>query len=330
MSRRSKPCVVGFVLLLCVPAFSQECDLELTLWFQPARVVLGSPVQAMFSLGNRGNEPVLIPSENQIPSFLLMSAVDHPEVSFLRKPAGALKVHDLPVGGRVDGRLKSVYGPFVCEAGEYEIIARFPNELLHELGISHCSLQASARIVVMDPVGVDKAAFEAALEAASPSRLVCTESTIHALFRTDDQFLERFPTAVYAGYVLAEEISPLPGVGEDPADKIRQLTDPGFFQRFPTTRDRRKDAAEAARLDMEEEVRRAAKLRREFLDLHPDFPLRTKIEKQLGDLELVLGNYERAHTAWKWVADHAAQNIGWAKGMVQVMEAQKLVVVPDE
>lgn len=142
--------------------------------------------------------------------------------------------------------------------------------------------------------------------------------------------LSRYPTSRYSGYALAKQISPLPGVGNDPADKIRQLTDPGFFLRFPTTCDRRTGAAEGARLAMEEEVRRAAKLRREFLDVHPDFPLRARLEKQLGDLELVLGNYERAHTAWKWVADHTTENVEWARGMLQAMEAQKLVVVPDE
>jgi len=140
------------------------------------------------------------------------------------------------------------------------------------------------------------------------------------------RLLQEFPTSKYAGYILAKELSPLPGVGDDPKDRVMQLTDAGFFLRFPTTHDRSKDAPEGSRLDMETVVRNGARLRREFLDAHPDFPLRTDLERQLGDFELVLGNYERAYQAWAWVADHATANLtSWAEGTVQAMESQELV-----
>jgi len=76
---------------------------------------------------------------------------------------------------------------------------------------------------------------------------------------------------------------------------------------------------------MEDEVRRAADLRRSFLEVHPNFRLRTKLEQQLGELELVLGNYDRAYRAWQWVAANTNDNIEWAMGMVEAMEQLELV-----
>jgi len=143
--------------------------------------------------------------------------------------------------------------------------------------------------------------------------------------RVPDSLVADYPTSIYAGYVFARQLSPLPGVGNDPVDKVSQLTDPGFFSRFPTTRNRSKNAKSEVRLPMEEQVLLAAELRRDFLEIHPDFLLRTDLEKQLGDLELVLGNYDRAYEAWTWVVSHATENVAWAEGMVEAIEMQELV-----
>ncbi|MFV1981102.1 MAG: hypothetical protein ACC655_08115 [Rhodothermia bacterium] len=292
----------------------------------PKHLILGEPIRLQVAVENKSGVTIPV-SFNRPP---LAVDVEWPDgkvavvCGLCRGRFGVVR-KELPPRWKHSEKLETVW---LDEPGRYTIRVRLKRHWNIEQKPAEYPdiwwgevVSSPTTIWLDEPEGVDREAFEAFNGEPVPRPGSKAERT---------ELIDRFPTSTYAGYALAKQISPLPGVGDDPADKIRQLTYPGFFQRFPTTRDRRKEAAEGARLGMEEEVRRAAKLRREFLDLHPDFPLRTKIEKQLGDLELILGNYERAYAAWTWVADHATQNVEWAKGMVQVMESQKLVAVAHE
>jgi hypothetical protein len=117
-------------------------------------------------------------------------------------------------------------------------------------------------------------------------------------------FLEEYPLSTYAGYILARRQSILPGVGSGTLDRVAQLLDPSFFHRFPKTYYHEDPPPEGKWVPMEEAVRRCAGQLRAFIDAHPEFSMRGKLEGQLADYELVLGNVERAHAAWKWVAEH--------------------------
>ncbi len=211
---------------------------------------------------------------------------------------------------------------YIEEVGTYDIgvilrkhwnLEHSPLEFL-DVWWGECESQ-KVEIRVVEPRGVNRKAYEAFN--GHPIDGVGTGN--------GPRLLQQFPKSRYAGYIMAKELSPLPGVGDDPMDRAAQLTDASFLLRFPTTHDRSKNAPEGARLDMETVVLDGARIRREFIDAHPDFPLRTDLEQQLGDLELVLGNYERAYRAWKWVTDHATENLAsWAEGMVLAMEVQEL------
>ena len=81
-----------------------------------------------------------------------------------------------------------------------------------------------AEIRVEEPIGVDRDAYE-----AFDGHPLNGGGTGNG-----SRLLNEFPTSRYAGYIMAKEPSPLPGVGDDPTDRMVQLTDAGFLLRFPT------------------------------------------------------------------------------------------------
>jgi len=330
MGRTKITIAFALALLVCAPVFSQEdCGLRIDITFEPASIVLGSKVNMSVSLLNSSTESIIVPIDKQVPSFLEVYFGEGSWAKMLRKPSGGLQTQELEANERVTVKIGAVYGPFFCEPGTYTVSARLSDDVVDVLGdVSQCA-QGVATIVVTEPTGEDKRAFDAVVEAFNASRFTCVEATVYARFQSDLNLVDEFPTALYSGFALAEQLPILPGLGENPAEKVQLLSDPGFFARFPTTHDRSDKRGDGERLDMRTEVEAAANVRRDFLQAHPDFVARSKIERQLGELELVLGNHDRAYSAWKWIVTHSASDSTWAAGMAEAMESQGLVSSPD-
>jgi hypothetical protein len=53
-------------------------------------------------------------------------------------------------------------------------------------------------------------------------------------------------------------------------------------------------------------IRRHLKLLSDFITLHPDFPLRDKLEMMLGFDTLALGTADEAASHWRWVTEHSS------------------------
>jgi len=149
---------------------------------------------------------------------------------------------------------------------------------------------------IVRPEGADIQAL-----ADLPPRLRDMETDRHLVPAT---FLDEHPLSTYSGYILARRLSILPGVGRGTLDRVTQLVDPGFFDRFPKTYYHETPPNEVQWVSMEDAVRKCASQLRMFIDAHPGFSMRGKLERQLADYELVLGDTERAHAAWKWLAEH--------------------------
>ena len=310
--------VFGLVFLPCLPAtagnWTVEVDMVQRAWFP------GEPITAVLVFTNTSTENAVFESgslfldDNLTPCVdRLLGVVDTPPGTFpddpsytqtrLGSPPETVRTHEIVVSRACNLEMTDLESLL----GLHKICHQFPD----------AEDRVCADFEVLRPAGTNA---EAIRTFPGELRDVVTDAS-----KVPDTLVTDYPTSVYAGYILVRQLSPLPGVGENPGDKVAQLTDPGFFDRFPTTRNRSKCAPSGARVAMREAVFKAAEQRRRFLDEYPGFHLRTKIEKQLGDLELVLGNYDRAYEAWRWVAAHGVENTAWAEGMVQAMEVQKLV-----
>ncbi len=144
-----------------------------------------------------------------------------------------------------------------------------------------------------------------------------------------DSLTAKYPTSTYAGYALARTYPVLAGYGGRTAtETVDILRSADFFQRHPTTYDHENPPPKGPRISMRKAAKDRADMIRGFLQVHPDFAKREVLEQRLGFLDLVLGRFDDAFEAWKWIAanGHEVAKVSLAKRMQKAMEARQLGV----
>jgi hypothetical protein len=320
---------IAVVAALVVAPILGSDGLDLDLELRPAEQLLGCPTLPVVVVRNTGSEKLQVPAERQLREMLRLRSDKPAEVTFESgSPSEPIVWQTLEPGQELQVVLGEYRGPKVCVPGTYEITVEYDDaDLRHPSETPIRRTSGPVELVYTEPGGIDKDAFDAVLAALrdlGSTRLGCPESQVRDAF-ANLGFVDGFPNCTYAGYVLARLGPILPGVGEDPEDKVSQLTSAEFFTRFPKTYLKESPPPTGAWLPMREAVTERAQLLRRFVDSHPDFPLRESIEKQLGDLELVLGSYERAYRSFHWLEQNAEVRPDWAAGMATALVKLGLV-----
>ncbi len=306
--------------------------------FDPPVQVLGCRVTPIVTFHNPGREPTRMPTDRLVSAAVQFSAPDHPEVKFHQIPFGARVWQEIGPGERKEYRLKPDRGPYVCSPGPYSVRVALWDEVVKPVGITDYRGGEPGRVEFLAPTGVTEEAFKAALLlfpqddslSRDPARLrqtPCRESQVWWVFQQHPELVRAYPRAVYSGYVLAGLSFIPPGVGDTPGDKVRQYTAADFFERFPTSVYGALPCED--HVPMHDAVSERAYLIRTYLEEFPAFELREKLEAHLGDLELILGNYERARASYLWLDEHGVTDAKlWAAAKAKAMEDMGLIRAP--
>ncbi|MEW5764516.1 MAG: hypothetical protein ACOYXN_09435, partial [Acidobacteriota bacterium] len=160
---------------------------------------------------------------------------------------------------------------------------------------------------VKEPQGEDLLAMEA-LRKAVPNAL---RGLI--LENWADQFLTRFPTSTYAGYVLVKLGG---GMSLQEASRVTpEVRDQVWYVPTGASREKQEEHRRMVRKNYEEFVSQA----RTFLAAHPDFSQRALLRKQLA---IHLFYLDRAQEAWVEVEALSKLDGPWAEEARALMECK--------
>lgn len=270
--------------------------LHVVLSFEPNQQVLGCSVIPIVTLENAGGRTLQVPDEHTIVAVLHFTVPEGGRISFYWGSSfdGMIRWEDLAPGAKKVYRLK--FEPRVCEAGTYPIIASYDDR--HYSPPSREPLHATSepvQLVYTEPSGSDAEAFRsviADIQAGAKAPIPCAAPSVVGWFLRQPQFLGRFPTSIYAAYVIYERMAGF--AKQDPAVVLGVVHDENSYNSnsYPDDTGKSKDGWRW--LKGKEAVDWWARWYDIILKSHPDIWFADELRLKRAVDQLALKNYQAA------------------------------------
>jgi hypothetical protein len=151
-------------------------------------------------------------------------------------------------------------------------------------------------IAIVEPKGVDKEAYEA-----------FNHSPLGAPWQ---ELIKKYPTSIYAGYQFKYLRWYLPSGSGSAEETVEFLTSPDYLKKHPLIIDPFNADSGIPTLPSRQAVKDRIRLFSEYLNAHPDFPDRERLEEFLAQAYLIDGRYQGAFESYDWLAKHATNKSG--------------------
>jgi len=189
-----------------------------------------------------------------------------------------------------------------------KLVAKVPDgttaRLLHEV---HAPVTEGSFVVRCPAAAVDRAAFELLAGKPCPQAMASLDSVSWSVARLRE-VLVSFPDSVYAGYALARGAGAIRYPARPGESLVGMLGSGRFLREHPTmTVILDPPRAEGDKLVETEEVQTERRVREhlsqvsKFVNQHPAFVLREKLEMMMGFDALALDQAGQAASHWRWV-----------------------------